>query len=139
MNPSTSGTPGASRPVPTKPAATVEEYLASFPESERTTLESVRSALRAALPEAQERISYGVIRMEVEGMHPLYFGGWKKHVGIYPVPVASTSTADAEIERDIAPYRSAKDSLHFSYEKPMPLDLIQRVAAYVVQQNPNPS
>lgn len=127
--------------MPTKPASTVEEYLASFAETERATLEAVRSALRAALPDAQERMSYGVIRMDAEGMHPLYFGGWKKHVGIYPVPIASTaaSAVHAEIERDIAPFRSAKDSLHFSYDKPMPLDLIGRVGAYIAQQDPNPS
>ena len=133
--------------MPRKPPATVEEYLASFPETERATLEAVRSALRAALPEAQERVSYGVIRLDVEGMHPLYFGGWKKHVGIYPVPIASEagstsgtmSAANAELELEIAPYRSAKDSLHFSYDTPMPLELIQRVAAYIVQQNPNPN
>ncbi|MEO7349302.1 MAG: DUF1801 domain-containing protein [Terrimesophilobacter sp.] len=111
---------------------TVEEYLAGFADSERALLESALAVIRAELPDAKERISYGVIKFEVEGMHPLYFGGWKKHVGIYPVPISP-----GEFEQELAPFRSAKNSLNFAWTKPMPLELIGRVATYVVQQEPN--
>ena len=112
--------------------SSVEEYLAKFADSERAFLEGALAVIREKLPDAQERISYGVIRFEVEGGHPLYFGGWKKHAGIYPVPIA-----DDEFERELAPFRSAKNSLNFPWNKPMPLELIGRVAAYVVKQEPN--
>lgn len=110
----------------------VEKYLAGFADSERALLESALTVIRTALPGAHERISYGVIRIEVEGKHPLYIGGWKKHVGIYPVPVA-----EGEFEHELAPYRSAKDSLHFAWNAPMPLELIARVATFVVAQKPS--
>lgn len=45
--------------------------------------------------------------------------------------------AEGEFELELAPFRSAKDSLHFPYDAPMPVELIGRVATYVVQQNPN--
>ena len=111
---------------------TVDEYLANFADSERVLLESALAAIRKVIPNANERISYGVIRMESAGGHPLYIGGWKKHVGIYPVPIA-----EGQLELDIAPYRSAKDSLHFRYDAPMPLELIERVAAFVTQPSTN--
>lgn len=111
---------------------TVDEYLASFADSERVLLESALAAIRTAIPDASERISYGVIRLASEGGHPLYIGGWKKHVGIYPVPIA-----DGEFELELAPYRSAKDSLHFRYDKPMPLELIERVATFASQHDSN--
>lgn len=117
-----------SRPRPKKPATSVGEYLASFPESERVLLESALTAVREAIPGAVERISYGVVRLEREGSHPVYVGGWNNHIGIYPVPMA-----EGELERELAAYRTTKDSLHFRYDQPIPLDLIRRIAAYIVQ------
>ena len=34
-----------------------------------------------------------------------------------------------ELEQQLAPYRAAKDSLNLDYTKPVPCDLIERVAA----------
>lgn len=118
--------------MPTKPATTVEEYLVGFAGGERALIESALRAIRKVIPDADERMSYGVIRFEAPGLHPLYIGGWKKHVGIYPVPIA-----EGDLELELAPFRSTKDSLHFPYDAPMPVELIGRVATYVVQQNPN--
>ena len=106
---------------------TVEEYLAGFPDDVRTRLENARAAIRKILPDADERMSYGIIRFGIAGRHAIYLAGWKKHLGIYPVP-----KAEGELERDIAPYRAAKDSLHFPYAKPIPYELIERVTAHVV-------
>lgn len=36
------------------------------------------------------------------------------------------------LEVQIAPYREAKDSVNFSYTKPIPYDLISRVTAAIV-------
>lgn len=112
--------------------STVEDYLAGFAGGERALIESALATIRKVVPDAEERMSYGVIRFEAPGLHPLYIGGWKKHVGIYPVPIAQ-----GELERELAPFRSTKDSLHFPYDGPIPEELIGRIATYVVQQNPN--
>lgn len=106
--------------------ATVEEYLAGFPDDVRTILENVRQAIRNVIPDADERMSYGIVREEIAGRHAIYFGGWKKHVGLYPIPVL-----DDELEPMIAPYRAAKDSVRFPYAKPIPYDLIERVTAHI--------
>jgi uncharacterized protein YdhG (YjbR/CyaY superfamily) len=107
---------------------TVEEYLAGFPDDVRALLENARAAIRRVLPDAEERISYGIIRFGISGRHAIYLAGWKKHLGVYPVPAA-----EGEFERELAPYRAAKDSLHFPYAKPIPYDLIERVTAFVVE------
>lgn len=119
-------------PIPTKPASTVEEYLAGFAARERGRIESALATIRKVISDAEERMSYGIIRFEAPGLHPLYIGGWKKHVGIYPVPIT-----EGELELELVPFRSAKDSLHFPYDAPMPVELIGRVATYIVQQNQN--
>ncbi len=104
--------------------ATVEEYLASFPDDVRSIVERVRASIRAAIPEATERISYGVVKVESAGHHALYFGGWKKHVGMYPIP-----TLPDALEAEIAPFRSTEHALHFAYDSELPYELISRVAA----------
>jgi uncharacterized protein YdhG (YjbR/CyaY superfamily) len=107
-------------------AASVEEYLAGFPDDVRTRLENARAAIRRVLPDAEERMSYDIIRFEISGRHAIYLAGWKKHLGVYPVP-----RAEGDLEREFAPYRAAKDSLNFPYAKPIPYELIERVTAFV--------
>lgn len=127
-SPITSEKDGVVTPTaPKAPRLTIEEYLARISALERAHLESVLTAIRKVLPEAKERISYGMIRMDTAERHPVYIGAWKKHIGIYPVPIA-----EGEFERELAPFRVTKDSLHFRYDKPMPLPLIERVATFVV-------
>lgn len=109
-----------------KGPTTVEEYLATFPDDVRTRLENARAAIRNVLPDADERISYGIIRFGISGRHAMYLAGWKKHLGVYPVP-----KAEGDLERDIAPHRAAKDSLHFPHSKPVPYDLLERVTAHI--------
>lgn len=106
---------------------TVEEYLAGFPDDVRTRLENARAAIRNVIPDADERMSYGIIRFEISGRPAIYLAAWNKHLGIYPVP-----KAEGDLERDIAPHRAAKDSLHFPYARPIPYELIERVTAFVV-------
>ena len=86
--------------------ASVDDYIASYPEETRTQLARVRTAIRTAVPDAREKISYGMATFILEGKPLLYFAGWKNHVGVYPVP-----TGDAAFEEAIRPFRRAKDTV----------------------------
>lgn len=108
---------------------TVDEYLASFPPDIQEILAKVRETILDVVPGAEEKISYGIPTVSLGGRHLVYFAGWKHHVGIYPVP-----RADAALEQEIAPYRAAKDSLNFSYTKPIPYDLIVRVTEFLMER-----
>ena len=109
--------------------ATVEDYIASFPPDVRRTLEEVRSAIRAAVPGTEERISYGIPTFTLDGRYVVYFSGWKRHVSVYPIP-----DADGELARQMAPYQSGKGTLKFPLNEPMPLELIGAVAARLLDQ-----
>ena len=108
---------------------TVEAYLASFPPDIQVILQRVRESILDVVPGAEEKISYGIPTVSLGGKHFVYFAGWKHHVGIYPVP-----RADGELEQALAPYRAAKDSLNFPYAKPIPYDLIVRVAEFLTER-----
>jgi uncharacterized protein YdhG (YjbR/CyaY superfamily) len=101
----------------------VGEYIASFPADVRPVLEDVRRAILGAVPGAGEAISYGIAAITLDGSPLLYFAGWKRHVSLYPVPAG-----DADFERRLEPYRSAKSTLKFPLREPVPADLIADVA-----------
>ena len=109
--------------------ATVDEYLASFPPEVRRVLEDVRTAIRAAVPGTEERISYGIPTFSLDGRYVVYFSGWKRHVSVYPIP-----DGDPELARAIKPFRAGKGTLKFALDQPMPIGLIQRVAARLLEQ-----
>ncbi|KRD43601.1 hypothetical protein ASE38_05110 [Cellulomonas sp. Root930] len=102
---------------------TTDEYIATFPDDVRPILAEVAAALRRALPGAEERIRYGMPAFMLGGRYALHFAGWKHHVGLYPV-----ATLDPELEAEVAPHRSAKDTVKLLYRDPVPTDLIERIA-----------
>lgn len=106
--------------------ATVEEYIASFPADVQEILREVRRTLRSALPDAEEKIRYGMPAFMLGGRYAVHFAAWKKHVGLYPIP-----RADDALERELEPHRSGKDSVNFPYSKPIPYDLIQRMTTFI--------
>ena len=108
---------------------TVDEYIASFPPEVQRTLEAVRAAIRAVVPGTEERISYGIPTFSFSGRYVVYFSGWKRHVSVYPIP-----DADPELARAIKPYMAGKGTLKFALDKPIPIELIQRVAARLLEQ-----
>lgn len=106
------------------PHNTVDEYVQSFPDPVRQALQSVRERIREVIPEAEERISYGIAGFRLDGKALLYIAGWARHVSMYPVP-----DGDDALTADTAPFRSGRGTLRFPVDEPIPLDLVGRVAA----------
>ena len=62
---------------------TIDEYIATCPKEIRQTLEDLRATIRAAAPEASERISYRMPAFALKGT-PVYFAAFENHIGFYP-------------------------------------------------------
>ena len=107
--------------------SSVQEYLEGFDPEVREKLERVRAAIHASVPGAEEKVRYGMPAVMLGGRYAIHFAAWKKHLGLYPVPVL-----DDDLEAELAPYRAAKDSVNFVYSKPIPYDLISRVSRAIV-------
>lgn len=103
--------------------ATVDAYLAALPDASRAAGEEVRQAIRRAMPDAEERISYGICAFRRGGRNRIYFGVWKHHVGLYPI-----YRGDESFEAEVGPYRARADTVQFPLRAPMPVDLIERIA-----------
>jgi uncharacterized protein YdhG (YjbR/CyaY superfamily) len=109
--------------------STVDDYIASFPDDIQQILTRVRVAIHSQIPDADEKIRYDMPAVMLGGRYALHFAAWKKHVGLYPVPVG-----DAELERELAAYRSGKDSVNFVYTAPIRYDLIERIAKLAIDR-----
>lgn len=113
--------------------ATVEEYVAGFPPEVRARLQRIRSEIVAAVRYVsggvpEEKLRYGIAAVMLGGRYALHFAGWKKHIGLYPVP-----RLPEPLESEIAPYRAEKDTVAFPHAKDIPYDLVGRVAAEIVR------
>jgi uncharacterized protein YdhG (YjbR/CyaY superfamily) len=102
----------------------VDEYISAQPEVLRPKLEQVRAAIRRAVPEAQEVIGYGVPGYKLKGKPLLYFAGFKQHYSLF----AASGTFFASLEKELRDYEQRKATVHFPLNKPVPVQLISRIA-----------
>ncbi|MEU1973709.1 DUF1801 domain-containing protein [Microbacterium sp. NPDC019599] len=114
--------------------ATVDEYIAGFPPEVAERLQRVREIVVDAVRsgtgrEPEEKMRYGIAAVMLGGRYALHYAGWKKHIGLYPVP-----TLPDAVEADVAPHRAEKDSVTFPHARPLPYDLVGRIAAAIVAQ-----
>ena len=70
--------------IKSKDKHSVDDYIASQPEAVQGTLERVRSAIRKAVPTAEEVISYKIPCYKLPGGPVIFFAGWKQHYSLYP-------------------------------------------------------
>jgi uncharacterized protein YdhG (YjbR/CyaY superfamily) len=102
----------------------VDQYVASQPEQSQVVLERVRTAIRKAVPGAEEFISYGIPAYKVEGRTVIYFAGWKQHFSLYPC----TAHIVATFRKELAPYEIGKGTIRFPLSEPAPVKLIGGIA-----------
>jgi uncharacterized protein YdhG (YjbR/CyaY superfamily) len=114
-----------------KGLAAVEAYLAKVPEPARTTLEKVRATIRSAAPkEATEGISYGMPAFRYKGALVGY-AAFKDHCSFFPMSAALLDTMKEELKG----YRTAKGTLHFAMDKPLPATLVKKMVKARVADN----
>ncbi|MGH9782725.1 MAG: iron chaperone [Terriglobia bacterium] len=104
----------------------VDEYIDSQPVAVRGILERVRTAIRKALPGAEEAISYQIPVYKLNGGRVLYFAGWKKHYSLYP----ATGRLVAAFKDELAPYEIGRGTIQFPFSQPIPVRLIGRIAKF---------
>jgi len=106
---------------------TIDSYVAAQPADVRERLVEIRRRIHAVVPGAGETIKYKMPTITLDGGSLVHFAAWKKHIAFYPI-----RSGDATFERDIAPYRGAKDAAHFPHNEPMPYELIERLVLSLV-------
>ncbi|AWI27244.1 hypothetical protein HYN49_09005 [Flavobacterium pallidum] len=107
----------------------VDAFIEAFPEHTREMLQNVRKAIHNAAPDAEEYIGYMMPAYKFHGAL-VYFSGYKNHIGFYP-----GAAGVAYFKDEIAKYKTAKGSIQFPLDEPVPVDLIGRIVAFRVREN----
>lgn len=112
-----------------KTPESVEAYISEYPAEVQEKLNDIRRVVKKTAPEAVEKISYGMPAYTLKGML-LYFAVHTNHIGLYPYPSAMEA-----FKKEIAQYHSAKSTIRFPLDKPLPLKLISEIVAFRAQEN----
>lgn len=108
---------------------TVDAYIAAFPPEVQVLLRRVRETIRAAVPQATERISYKIPAYAFHGVL-IYFAGYAKHISVYPAPRGVPA-----FEPELSRYKGGKGTAQFPLDKPIPYDLVSRIAKHRAKEN----
>ena len=107
----------------------IDNYIATFPPKVRTLLRKMRATIRKAAPGAKEKISYQIPAFTLEGML-VFFAAHKNHIGFYP-----RTTGITKFKKELSAYKSAKGSVQFPLDKPIPFGLIGRIVRFRAKEN----
>ncbi len=110
---------------------THHEYLACLPDDKRGALQKLRRAIRAAVPRAEECLSYQLPAFRLDGKVLVLFGATDKHCSFYP----GSGTAVAAHQSHLKGYSTSKGTIRFDAEKPLPASLVRKIVKYRVAEN----
>ena len=110
-------------------ATSIDEYIAEYPAEVQARLEKIRATIRKAAPQARERISYAIPTFSQCG-NIVHFAAYEHHIGFYP-----GASAVKQFKKELAAYESAKGSVQFPLNRPVPLGLIGKIARFRVKEN----
>ena len=103
---------------------TIDEYIEAQEETARPRLHEIRAVIRGAIPEAEETISWSMPTYR-KGRNIIHFAAARKHVGLYP-----GEEAVARFAEELAGYEVSKGTIRLPYDRPLPADLIRRIAGW---------
>ncbi len=115
----------------TKVPATIDLYIAAFPDDIQEKLAKIRGVIAKAAPRAEQSISYRIPTFKLAGRPLLYFAAFKAHIGLYPV----TASVKEAFKKELAGYAQSKGTVRFPPDKPVPYALIGKIARFRVKEN----
>ena len=109
--------------------ATVDEYFAAVDEPARGKLAQIRALIRSVLPpEATEIVSYRMPAFKLKKVL-LWYGAFTNHCSLFP----TAAVIDA-IKDELRGFETAKGTIHFPLDRPLPAALIKKIVKVRLQQ-----
>ena len=109
----------------------IDEHLAALSEDKRSALEKLRKAIKAAVPKAEECISYRLAAFRLNGKLLVAFGATTNHCAFYPM---SSSTVEAH-KKELEDYDTSKGTIRFQPEHPLPSSLVRKLIKTRIAEN----
>ena len=109
----------------------IDSYIANYPEDIQERLQAVRKAILEVIPDGEEVISYGIPAIKKGKKVGIYFAAYKAHTGLAFYP---TELVYEVLKEELAPYKKSKSTVQFPYNKPLPLELIKKIARLKLEE-----
>jgi uncharacterized protein YdhG (YjbR/CyaY superfamily) len=107
----------------------VTEYINAAPKEAQKKLSQMRECIRAAAPGATESLKWSMPAFSYRRIL-VTFAAHKTHIGFYPTPSAVEAFAD-----DLSKFVTARGSIQFPLDMPLPLALIRKITACRVRES----
>ena len=108
---------------------TIQEYIQEQDAAVQPRLQTIYAAIRGAIPDAEERLSWGMPTFW-KGRNIIHFAAARKHIGLYPGSEAVEAFADR-----LTDYRTSKGAIQLPNSKDLPLELIADIARWSREHN----
>ena len=112
-----------------KHSNSIDDYISSCSGEIRKRLIAIRALVRRLAPDAQEKISYRMPTYFLNG-NLVHFAAYEHHIGFYPTP-----SGIAAFRRELSGYVTAKGSVQFPLDEELPVELIQKIVIFRVEEN----
>lgn len=107
---------------------TIKAYIEDAPVPVQDKLNQLHACIRAAAPGATENLKWSMPAYSYKRIL-ITFAVFKNHIGFYLTP-----SALEEFASSLANYQTAKGSIQFPLDKPLPLSLISKITKFRVQE-----
>ena len=107
----------------------IDEYIRKQDPAVRERLNIIRQTIRAAIPDAEERISWQMPTFW-KGRNIIHFAAFKNHIGIYP-----GGEATSEFAEKLTDFKTTKGAIQLPNNKELPLELIAEIARWSYERN----
>jgi uncharacterized protein YdhG (YjbR/CyaY superfamily) len=111
------------------PFDNIDDYISGFPEEIQGILNKVRGIIKAAAPDAEETINYGIPTFRLHG-NLVHFAANSRHLGFYPSP-----SALEVFKNELSGFGTSKGAVRFPYKSEIPYDLIAKIVIYRLEEN----
>ncbi|HWR21867.1 MAG TPA: DUF1801 domain-containing protein [Feifaniaceae bacterium] len=106
----------------------IDEYIAAQPEEVRPLLQRIRETIRAAAPEAIEKISWQMPTFwQRENL--IHFAAFTRHIGLYP-----GGEATSEFAERLKGYKTSKGAIQLPLGKPIDCELITDIVKWRLEK-----
>jgi uncharacterized protein YdhG (YjbR/CyaY superfamily) len=107
----------------------ITEYIHAAPKEAQKKLREMRTCIRTSAPGAKESLKWGMPAFSYRRIL-VTFAAFQHHIGFYPTPSAVKAFA-----KDLSRFATAKGSIQFPLEKPLPLPLIRKITVFRVRES----
>jgi len=107
----------------------ITEYISAAPKEAQKKLREIHACIRRAAPGATESLKWGMPAFSYRRIL-VTFAAHKNHIGFYPTPSAVSAFA-----KELSKFVTARGSIQFPLEKPLPLPLIRKITAFRVRES----